>query len=108
MLYIATSYLPVLRASPVAERARSLVTVLPYYSPWALAGVVIMAVTRPLPATIQLKSWGEVFATAHRRTLGSKILLVGGPLLPRAPPGPALWPRRRHRRKSYALDTSRL
>src|SRR2546428_66939 len=43
MVYIATSYLPVLHRSPIAERARSLVTVLPYYSPWALAGEVIMA-----------------------------------------------------------------
>src|SRR6266705_4049773 len=32
MLYIATCYLPVLRMSAVAERARSLVSVLPYYT----------------------------------------------------------------------------
>src|SRR6266566_2021518 len=51
MMFIATSYLPVLRRSIVAERARSLVTVLPYYSPWAIAGVIIMAVTGPFSAT---------------------------------------------------------
>ena len=81
MLYIATSYLPVLRTSAVAERARSLVTVLPYYSPWALAGVVIMAVTGPLNATIELNSWEQLFATAYGRTLVVKVLLVGALLL---------------------------
>src|SRR6266699_4745975 len=38
MMYIAASYLPMLRKHPVAEQARSLVTVLPYSTPWAIAG----------------------------------------------------------------------
>src|SRR5260370_31502131 len=66
MFYIATSYLPVLRGSPVAERARSLVTVLPYYSPWALAGVGIMAVDRPPPPTGRLDSRGRVCRAGPR------------------------------------------
>src|SRR5579885_2082500 len=77
MLYITTSYLPVLRKHPVVDQARSLVTVLPYYSPWALAGVGIMAATGPLSATINLTSWGQLLATAYGRTLVVKILLVG-------------------------------
>src|SRR5260370_17435267 len=85
MLYIATSYLPVLRASPVAERARSLVTVLPYYSPWALAGVVIMAVTGPFSATVSLAPWEPLPSTPYGRGLGAKILPVRG-LLPTPPP----------------------
>src|SRR5260370_7389201 len=108
MLYIATSYLPVLRASPVAERARSLVTVLPYYSPWALAGVVIMAVTGPLSATIELNSWEQLFATAYGRTLVIKILLVGALLLTSAIHVLLLRPRLRKEVKKYAYAASRL
>lgn len=108
MFYIATSYLPVLRGSPVAERARSLVTVLPYYSPWALAGVVIMAVTGPLSATIELNSWEQLFATAYGRTLVVKILLVGGLLLTSAVHVFLLRPRLRKEVKKYAYAASRL
>src|SRR5712691_11339956 len=81
MLYIVSSYLPVLRSSPLAERAHSLVSVLPYYSPWAFAGVGILAVTGPLSATIELNSWGQLFATAYGRTLVVKVLLVVALLL---------------------------
>jgi len=81
MMFIATSYLPVLRRSIVAERARSLVTVLPYYSPWAIAGVIIMAVTGPFSATIHLASWEQLLSTAYGRALVVKILLVGALLL---------------------------
>lgn len=81
MLYITTSYLPVLRRRPVVDQARSLVTVLPYYSPWALVGVGILAVTGPFSATIHLTSWGQLLATAYGRTLAVKSLLVGVLLL---------------------------
>ena len=81
MLYIATSYLPILRQIPIAERARSLITVLPYYTPWAIAGVVIMAVTGPFSATVHLSSWEQLFSTAYGRALVVKILLVGVLLL---------------------------
>jgi copper transport protein len=108
MLYIATSYLPVLRASPVAERARSLVTVLPYYSPWALVGVVIMAVTGPLSATIELTSWEQLFATAYGRALVVKVLLVGSLLLTSAVHVFLLRPRLKKEVKKYAYAASRL
>jgi len=108
MLYIATSYLPVLRGSPVAERARALVTVLPYYSPWALAGVGIMAVTGPLSATIELNSWEQLFATAYGRTLVIKILLVGALLVTSAIHVLLLRPRLRKEVKKYTYAASRL
>src|SRR5260221_13229103 len=81
MFYIATSYLPVLRGSPVAERARSLVTVLPYYSPWALAGVGIMAVGGPRTAPVQRNSRGKLCATAFSGALVVNKHLVQAPRL---------------------------
>ncbi len=81
MMFIPTSYLPILRRSPVAERARSLVTMLPYYLPWAVAGVIIMAVTGPFSATVHLTSWEQLLSTTYGRALVVKILLVGALLL---------------------------
>lgn len=108
MLYIVISYLPVLRKSPVMEQARSFVTVLPYYSPWALAGVGIMAVTGPLSATIQLTSWGQLLATAYGRTLLVKILLVGALLLTSAIHVLLLRPRLKKELKKYVYARERL
>ncbi len=108
MLYIATSYLPVLRRSPVAERAHSLVSVLPYYSPWALGGVVIMAVTGPFNATFQLSSWAQLLSTAYGRTLVVKVLLVGALLLTSAVHVLLLRPRLKKEVRKYVYATRRL
>ncbi len=108
MLYIATSYLPVLKSRPVAERVHSLVTLLPYYSLWAIVGVVIMAVTGPLSATIHLTSWDQLLSTAYGRALVVKILLVGGLLLTSAVHVLLLRPRLRKEYQKYAYATGRL
>jgi copper transport protein len=76
MMYIATTYLPVLTRKPVAERAKSLITLLPYFSPLALTGIVIMAATGPFSAAIRLSSWDQFLTTAYGRVLTVKILLV--------------------------------
>jgi copper transport protein len=81
MLYIAASYLPVQRKLSIPERAHSLISVLPYYSPWAITGIVIMAVTGPFSATVHLASWEQLLSTAYGRALVVKVLLVGGLLL---------------------------
>ncbi len=107
-MFIATSYLPVLRRSIVAERARSLVTVLPYYSPWAIAGVIIMAVTGPFSATIHLASWEQLLSTAYGRALVVKILLVGALLLTSAYHVLLLRPRLRKEYQKYAYAARRL
>src|SRR5207244_12580100 len=57
MFSIATTYLPVLRRLPVAERAHALVTMLPYYSPWAVVRGLLMAATGPWCASVELSSW---------------------------------------------------
>jgi len=107
MLYIAASYLPVLRRSPVVERTRSLVTVLPYYSPWAIAGVVILAVTGPFSATVHLTSWEQLLSTAYGRALVVKVLLVGGLLLTSAIHVFLLRPHLKKAYQKYAYATSR-
>ena len=81
MFSIATTYLPVLRRLSVAERAHALVSMLPYYSPWAVLGVLLMAATGPLSATVELSSWEQFLSTAYGRVLAVKILLVGAMLL---------------------------
>lgn len=81
MFYIGTIYLPVLSPRAVIERARALVTTLPYYSPWAIAGVLLMALTGPFSATTRLSSWAQLLTTLYGQILIFKILLVGALLV---------------------------
>jgi len=108
MISIATTYLPVLRRLPVAERAHALVTVLPYYSPWAVVGILIMAVTGPLSATVALSSWEQLLSTAYGRVLTVKVLLVGAMLLTSAFHVFVLRPRLQREALKYAYAITRL
>jgi copper transport protein len=108
MMYIATVYLPVLGKFSLVERTRSLLTVIPYFSPLAVAGVLIMAVTGPFNATFRLSSWDQFLTTAYGRTLVIKILLVGGLLLTSAIHVGLLRPRLRKEYKKYNYITQRL
>ena len=76
MLYIFLIYLPLLKARPVNERTRSLLTILAQFSPLAIAGVVIMAISGPLNASFHLTSIDQFITTAYGRTLAIKVLLV--------------------------------
>lgn len=76
MIYILLIYLPLLKLRPTSERARSLLAMLPQFSPLAIAGVAIMAITGPLNATFHLTSINEFITSAYGRTLAIKILLV--------------------------------
>src|SRR5712692_1354392 len=106
MIYIAAVYLPVLAKQGLADAARSLVTVLPYFSILAIAGVVIMSATGPFSATVHLNSWSQFFQTAYGRALLIKIALVGGLLLTSAVHVGLLRPRlkKEYRKYSYALS----
>ena len=108
MMYISTTYLPVLLRSPVAERARALVTTLPYYSPWAVAAVVLMAVTGPFNATFHLTSWNQFITTAYGRALVVKILLVGALMLTSAVHVGLLRPRLKKEYKKYTYAQGRV
>jgi len=102
MIYIATTYLPVLRRRTIAERAHSLITLLPYYSPLAFAGVIIMTITGPFSATFHLTSWQQFLSTAYGRTLIVKIMLVGALLITSAIHVLLLRPRLAKEYKKYA------
>ena len=108
MMYIATVYLPVLGKFSLVERTRSLLTVIPYFSPLAVAGVLIMAVTGPFNATFRMSSWDQFLTTAYGRTLVIKILLVGGLLLTSAIHVGLLRPRLRKEYKKYNYVIQRL
>ena len=106
MMYIATTYLPVLKRRPIAERAHSLITLLPYYSPLAIAGVIIMAITGPFSATVHLSSLQQLLTTAYGRALTVKILLVGALLITSAIHVLLLRPRlaKEYKKYTYALE----
>src|SRR5579884_678043 len=76
MLYISTTYLPVLKGRSLKERVSSLLSTLPRYSPLAITGVVIMAVSGPFNATVHMNSWAQLISTAYGRALIIKVLLV--------------------------------
>jgi copper transport protein len=105
LMYIAIVYLPVLAKQGLADAARSLVTVLPYFAILAISGVVIMSATSTFRAIIHLYSWNQLFQTAYGRVLLIKIALVGGLLITSAV-HVGLWhPRlkKAYRKYSYAL-----
>lgn len=108
MMYISTTYLPVILRTPIAERTHSLLTVLSYYTPWALAGVALMAVTGPFSATLHLTSWDQFITTAYGRALTIKILLVGALLLTSAVHVGLLRPRLKKEYKKYTYAVGRL
>jgi methionine-rich copper-binding protein CopC/putative copper export protein len=77
MLYVALIYLPILKHRPALEQTRSLLHILPRYSPLAIAGVLIMAITGPFNATVHMDSWQQLLTTAYGRALDIKVLLIG-------------------------------
>jgi copper transport protein len=108
LMYIATCYLPILQRLPLQERARSLVTILPYYTPWVIVGIVIMAVTGPFSATLHFYSLQQLFTTAYGRALSVKILLVVGLLLLSTFYISILLPRLKKESSKYAYAVQRL
>lgn len=108
MFYILLVYLPVLKARSLNERARSLLAVLPQYSPLAIAGVVLLSITGPLNATFHLTSLEQFFTTAYGRALVVKIALVGALLLTSAYHVVWLRPRMKREYQKYTYAKERL
>ncbi|HLI08580.1 MAG TPA: FixH family protein [Ktedonobacteraceae bacterium] len=108
LLYLATTYLPILQHLSLQERARSLVTILPYYTPWVIAGIVILAVTGPFSAALHFYSPEQLFSTPYGRTLLIKTLLVIGLLVLSAVYIYALLPRLKKETDKYAYTVQRL
>ncbi|HET8912473.1 MAG TPA: copper resistance protein CopC [Ktedonobacteraceae bacterium] len=107
MLYIVSSYLPVLKKLNLGERTNSLITLLPYYSPWAVAGIVILAITGPFSASFHMTSWMQFLTTAYGRALLVKIVLVGLLMLTSAIHVFWLRPRLKKEYKKYAYLNER-
>jgi putative copper export protein len=76
MLYLSLAYLPVLDNYPPLVRTRSMLTVFRRFSPLAYTGVVFMALTGPLNATVRLDSWTQLITTTYGWILLSKSMLV--------------------------------
>jgi copper transport protein len=108
MIYILLIYLPLLKVRPGNERARSLLAILPHFSPLAIAGIVIMAITGPLNATFHLTSVEQFITTAYGRVLVIKILLVCGLLATSAYHVGLLRPRLKKEYQKYTYAKGRL
>ena len=103
MIYLALVYLPVAQQLPLAEQGPHLLKTLARFTPLAIAGVVLMAVSGPLNATVHLTSLDQLWHTAYGRTLLVKIALVGALLLTSAFHVFFLRPRLATTLKVYAL-----
>jgi copper transport protein len=77
LFFIVLIYLPLLKDHSLSERASSLLTILPRFTPLAITSIIIMAVSGPFNAAVQMNSIGDVTSTAYGRTLVVKALLVG-------------------------------
>jgi copper transport protein len=108
MIYILLVYLPALSARPTSEQARSLLLILGQYSPLAIAGIIIMAITGPLNATFHLTSIAQFFGTAYGRALVIKILLIIALLITSASQVFWLRPRLRREYQKYLYAGERL
>jgi copper transport protein len=107
IMYIATTYLPVLRRKTPAEQSRSLATIIPYSTPLVVAGVLIMAITGPFSATFHLSSGQQLLATTYGRALLIHIALTGLLLVASAIQIGLLSPRLKKEYKKYAYATQR-
>ncbi len=76
VMYIATTYLPVLMALPAEKHTGFLLSVLSRYLPLASTGIILLAVTGPFEAMARMESSTQLLTTAYGRVLLIKLLLV--------------------------------
>ena len=76
IFYVAVIYLPILRDCLPRERIRVLLATLARFSPLAIAGVIIMAVTGPLNAIVHMDAFSQLITTAYGRSLLLKVVFV--------------------------------
>jgi copper transport protein len=81
ILYIAAIYLPMLKKQSLADEARSLATVLPYYTPLAITGVIITFVAVLFSMTLNQISLTRLTGSAYGRALLVEIVLLAGLLV---------------------------
>jgi copper transport protein len=105
MLYLSLIYLPVLQKLPAMERTRALLALIPSFSPLAITGIIIMAVTGPFNATFHMTSPNQLLDTAYGRTLLIKSTLVGAMLVVSGIYLGLFQPRLKKDYKKYAQET---
>jgi copper transport protein len=108
LMTIATTYLPIIGRGSIAERTRSLLTTLPYYTPWVFGGVALLAVTGLFSATFRFGSMDQLITTAYGRALIVKTLLVCALLLISAIDFFLLRPRLKKEYRKYTYAAGRL
>jgi copper transport protein len=81
MFYLAVVYLPVLKGKSLTQRTQALLTTLSSFSPLAITGVVLIAITGPFNATVHLTSLSQLVTTLYGRTLLIKVGCVGALLV---------------------------
>lgn len=108
LLSVSLVYLPLLKTRQQAERARSLLVLLPQFSLLVIAGMVIMAITGVLSALSHLAAPAQLTTTAYGRTLLVKIFLVGTLLVAGVYHIAWLLPRFKKEYQKYAYAQERL
>ena len=81
MMYLSVVYLPVLKGKSLVECTQALLTTLPRFSPLAIAGVIIMALSGPFNATVHMDALSQFVTTAYGRALLVKVVCVGALLV---------------------------
>ena len=67
ILYMATIYLPALKRHALADEARSLTTVLPYFTPLAIAGIILTIVAVSFTMTLNQVTFNQFINSAYGR-----------------------------------------
>lgn len=76
ILYIAAIYLPTLKKQSLADEARSLATVLPYFTPLAITGVILTFVSVLFTSTLNQVTVNQLTNSAYGRALVVEIVLM--------------------------------
>ena len=76
ILYITAIYLPTLKKHALADKARSLATVLPYFTPLAMTGVILTFVSVLFTTTLNQVTVNQIINSAFGRALVVEIVLL--------------------------------
>lgn len=76
ILYITAIYLPTLKKHALADEAHSLATVLPYFTPLAITGVILAFVSILFTTTLNQVSLNQLTNSAYGRALVVEIVLL--------------------------------
>src|ERR1700694_1534424 len=76
ILYITAIYLPTLKKHALVDEARSLATVLPYFTPLAITGVILAFVSVFFTTMLNQLSLNQLTTSAYGRALFVEIVLL--------------------------------